>query len=87
LTHDGLRIFAALSSAFRLPIHGADAFCGYQQARPLEAKPIYVHKPSHASYYDLTMEQVVETRMWLLEVFKAEGMQGIKEIYRKQKEK
>jgi hypothetical protein len=29
LTHDGLRIFAALSSAFRLPIHGADAFCGY----------------------------------------------------------
>ena len=43
LTHDGLRIFAALSSAFRLSIHGADAFCGYQQARPLEAKPIYVH--------------------------------------------
>ena len=63
LTHDGLRIFAALSSAFRLPIHGADASCGYQQARQLEAKPIYVHKPSHANYYDLTMEQLTETRM------------------------
>jgi hypothetical protein len=87
LTHDGLRIFAALSSAFRLPIHGADASCGYQQARQLEAKPIYVHKPSHASYYDLTMEQLAETRMWLLKVFKAEVMQGIKKIYRKSKRK
>ena len=40
LTHDGLRIFAALPSVFRLPIHGADAFRDYQQARPLEARPI-----------------------------------------------
>ena len=63
LMHDGLRIFVALSAVFRLPIHGADAFCGYLQAMPLEAKPIYVHKPSHANYYDLTMEQLAEMRM------------------------
>ena len=85
MAHDGLRIFAALPSVFRLPIHGADAFRYYQQARPLEARPIYVHKPSHDNYYELTMEQLAETRMWLLEVFKAEGTQGIKKIYRKQK--
>jgi hypothetical protein len=44
-----------------------------------------VHKPSHDNHYELTMEQLAETRMWLLEVFKAEGTQGIKKIYRKQK--
>ena len=44
-----------------------------------------MHKPSHASYYDLTIEQLAQTRMWLLEVFKAEGMQCFKKIYRKQK--
>ena len=52
LSHDGLRIFAAISASLRLLIHGADAFCGYLQSRPLEAKPIYVHKPSHANYYE-----------------------------------
>ena len=39
-----------------------------------------MHKPSHANYYDMTMEQLAEMRMWLLEVFKAEGMQGIKKV-------
>ena len=31
------------------------------------------------------MKRLAETRMWLLELFKAKGMQGIKKIYRKQK--
>ena len=44
-----------------------------------------MNKSSHANYYDLTMEQLAETRLWLLQVLKAEGMQGIKKIYRKQK--
>ena len=85
LSHDGLRVFAALSASLRLPIHGADAFCGYLQSKPLEAKPIYVHKPSHANYYDMSMEQLAELRKSLLKIYKQDGMKGIKKVYRKQK--
>jgi hypothetical protein len=78
LSHDGLRIFAALSASLRLLIHGADAFCGYLQSKPLEAKPIYVHKPSHANYYDMSMEQLAELRLSLLKVYD-EDLQEAKE--------
>ena len=55
------------------------------QSKPLEAKPIYVHKPSHVNYYDMNMEQLAELRKSLLKIYKQDGMKGIKKVYRKQK--
>ena len=80
LTHDGFRFFYALSAVYKRPIKGADANCGYLQSKPLEKKPIYVYRPTHADYYSMSMEELAEFRAKLLEVHKEQGLRGIKKL-------
>ena len=87
LSHDGFRLFAAISSVFALEIGGMDATCGYLQSNPLTRKSAYVYKPSYADMFQLNMEELADIREVLIKVFEKDGIKGIRAVARAHKVK
>ena len=75
---DGLRWFCSLAVTCGKEIRGWDATTGYLQT--VQRVPVYAYLPSHHGYSNLEYEELAKLRAKLIEVLKAEGINGIKEF-------
>jgi hypothetical protein len=78
---DGLRWFCSVASTCGMLVKGWDATTGYLQTK--QRVPVYAYLPSHYGYSDLEYESLARFRAKLIDILKADGMQGIKAFSRK----
>jgi hypothetical protein len=78
---DGQRWFCSVASTCGMLVKGWDATTGYLQTK--QRVPVYAHLPSHYGYSDLEYESLALFRAKLIDILKADGMQGIKAFSRK----
>ena len=78
ISWDGIRWFAAVACVTEKKIFGLDAVTGFLQAK--EQFNLYAFLPSHEQYSDLSLEDLAQVRMKLIDLLKSEGDEGLRKF-------
>ncbi len=83
ISGDGLHWFFSLAVTCGKKIKEWDATTGYLQSD--QRIPIYAHLPFHHGFAELSFEELGTLRLHLMEVLKAQGVQGIRDLSKQMK--